>query len=215
MLSKRTVCIVVAVVFMGVAFVSWKLTARGAYESAEYVVLESDGPYEIRDYSDLMMATTNARFKKQGRDGSFMRLFRYISGANELERKVAMTTPVFMRLDSEGVPGRMGFVVPKSLTGKAIPIPSDDTVQITRRIGGDFAVLRFNGNMDAESVAQKEADLQEWIKARGLYAVGEAELAGYDPPWTPGVLRRNEVLIRVGQRLLSLSCNESLELPVK
>ena len=27
---------------------------------------------------------------------------------------------------------------------------------------------------------------------------GEPEIASYDPPWTPGPLRRNEILIRIG-----------------
>ncbi len=83
----------VAAVSVALAYFGWKLTARSAYESAEYTVLESDSPFETREYPDLMMATTNMQFESQGDDGSFMRLFRYISGGNEREQKVAMTIP--------------------------------------------------------------------------------------------------------------------------
>ena len=90
------------IIFAGVVAVfaltyfGWKLTARSAYESAEYTVLDSAGPFETREYPDLMMATTNTQLEVQGGDGSFMRLFQYISGANDGQSKIAMTTPVFM-----------------------------------------------------------------------------------------------------------------------
>jgi len=35
------------------------------------------------------------------------------------------------------------------------------------------------------------------MSEQGLVADGDAEVAGYDPPWTPGPFRRNEVLIRI------------------
>ena len=47
------------VTVVGLAYLGWKVTARGAYESAEYTVLQSDGKFETREYPDLMMATTN------------------------------------------------------------------------------------------------------------------------------------------------------------
>ena len=71
-------------------------TTRAGYESAEYKVIESDGNFEVREYPDLMLVATTTKIDAQGRDGSFMKLFRYISGANESEQKISMTTPVFM-----------------------------------------------------------------------------------------------------------------------
>ena len=34
-------------------FIGWKLTARGNYETAAYEVIESDGPFELRDYPEI------------------------------------------------------------------------------------------------------------------------------------------------------------------
>lgn len=99
----------------GVVFVlyfGWALASRSAYESAAYDLIRSDGQFEVREYSDLVLATTETRFEAQGNDGSFGRLFDYISGDNESNQKVAMTTPVFMEPESENQPGQMGFVVP-------------------------------------------------------------------------------------------------------
>ena len=64
-----------------IVFAGWKLTARGAYESAEYSVVESQGNFEIREYVELLVASTDMEFAQRGEDGSFMRLFKYISGA--------------------------------------------------------------------------------------------------------------------------------------
>jgi hypothetical protein len=194
---KKMIYLCVAVVVVAIAYTGWKLTARGAYESAEYTVLEMDSPFEIREYPDLMMATTSMQMESQGNDGSFMRLFRYIGGANDNEQKVAMTTPVFMESEASDDQGQMGFVIPKQVTDERVPEPSNKDVTVRKRIGGRFAVIRYAGRMNNESVTKAEGQLRDWISERGLVGDGEAESAGYDPPWTPGPFRRNEILIRL------------------
>lgn len=176
----------------------WKLTSRNAYESAAYSVLETDGNIELREYPDLMMATTEMGIGLQGGDGSFGRLFQYISGGNEEKQKVAMTTPVFMEPKSDQSSGQMSFVIPKDVADSTIPHPASDRVKLTNRRGGKFAVIRFAGRVDQEAKEQQESKLQAWLEQRDLEAVGEPEIAGYDPPWTPGPFRRNEILIRIG-----------------
>ena len=63
--------------------------------------------------------------------------------------------------------------------------------------GGRFVVIRFSGVMDTKKADLHEAKAREWIAARGLEAEETAERAGYDAPYIPGFLRRNEVLIRL------------------
>lgn len=196
MTKRRMVFLIVALLLGVLGSVAWKLTARSAYESAEYGVLESDGSFEIREYPDLMLASTGMR-DSRGNDGSFMRLFRYISGANEAEQKVAMTIPVFMEEMEEPSQGRMGFVLPKGVASQGVPAPVGEGVQIRKRGGGRFAVARFAGQLDVASAGAAEKRLRDWAKTKGLNVHDEAEVAGYDPPWTPGPLRRNEVLLRL------------------
>jgi len=193
----KTIYIALPVMFGMVAFCGWKLTARGAYETAEYKVVEADGEFEIREYPELTLVTTPTQFERQGNDGSFMRLFRYISGDNESKQKVAMTTPVFMSPESEDSTGEMSFVIPKSLATQGAPQPTSEEVKMHRRAGGRFAVIRFSGRMNSETMRVAEMKLREWMAKRSLSGAAAAETAGYDPPWTPGLLRRNEVLIRL------------------
>ena len=192
---KKMVYLTIAVALVVIVGVGWRMTARTSYESAAYSVVESDGPVEIREYPDLMLVTTPMR--SQGSDGSFGRLFRFISGGNENDLKVAMTTPVFMKPEGLDTAGQMGFVVAESVSSQRIPNPTDKAVQIKRRDGGRFAVIRFSGRMDEEPIAENEEKLRKWIVAKGLSESDGFEFAGYDPPWTPNPFRRNEILIRL------------------
>ena len=192
------VYLLLAVVVLGAIFVGWKLTSRNGYESAEYSVLESDGDIQLRSYPELMLATTSMGTRIQGDDGSFGRLFQYISGGNEDEQKVSMTTPVFMEPESDQQDGQMSFVIPKTVADANIPEPTSGQVQITKRPAGKFAVIKFSGRMNPDIRNDQQSKLENWIKTNGYTAIGAAEIAGYDPPWTPGPFRRNEILIRVG-----------------
>jgi len=199
MVSKRMIYIFIFVLVIGVAYTGWKLTSRNAYESAEYVVLKSDGAFELREYPDLMLATTDAT-SRQGNGGSFGRLFKYISGGNEDQKKIAMTTPVFMEDESTAASGKMSFVVPKKVADGNIPHPTDQRVRLTQRSGGLFAVIRFAGRENQSMLDDQQRKLEDWIRNEGYERIGEPEFAGYDPPWTLGPLRRNEILIRIRQK---------------
>jgi hypothetical protein len=180
---------------------SWMKFARVGYESAQYRVVESEGVFEVRDYPELTLAATDAKFEQQGRDGSFMKLFRYISGANEEQAKIAMTTPVFMGKQPESSVVQMGFVLPKEVAQAGAPKPSGNQVEIRKRPAGRFAVVRFSGILNAQTAREQESQLRVWMSSKGLHAdesgLPTVETAGYDPPFTPGPLRRNEVLIRL------------------
>ena len=197
MFGKPMLLASIAVVTGVAAYAGWKLTARSAYEAAQYAVIESDGRFETRQYPDLMLAATATEFDAQGEDGSFMRLFRYIDGANAESEKVAMTIPVFMDDATDSERGEMAFVLPGDMPEEAVPTPSSERVRIRQRPGGQFAVVRFSGRLSTESAARAERELREWMQQQGLEGEPHATSAGYDPPWTPGPLRRNEVLIRL------------------
>ena len=195
---KRRVMFLAAIAgLVGLGLTAWTFASRAAYESAEYQVIESDGSIEIREYPELTLVSTETKIDAQGRDGSFMRLFRYISGANEQRQKIAMTTPVFMEGQVGTAAVKMGFVMPKAVAAKGAPEPEGKGITVRKRPSGRYAVIRFSGRLSSQTAKVNETTLREWMRSRGLEGNGEAESAGYDPPFTPGPLRRNEVLIRL------------------
>ena len=167
---------------------------RAGYESAPYKIVRSDGKFQVRDYPALTVVETPMGGSRSGDDGSFMRLFRFITGSNEAKEKIAMTTPVFMSGSESNA--TMAFVMPAKLAGSAVPKPTDGSVRVRELEAGRFAVLRFSGGRNAKKEAQSLGPLQSWMKAQGLKELSSPIYGYFDPPWTPGFLRRNEVMLR-------------------
>ena len=142
---------------------------RAGYASAPYRVVRTDGKVEVRDYPELRLAET-----PMGGD-DFMRLFGYI----------------FMA-EPAGATRTMAFVLPEGLATP--PSPTDSAVDIRRMGPGRFAVLRFRGSRQGPE-GEAAMRLRTWIRTQGLATTGVPTFAYFDPPWTPGFLRRNEVMI--------------------
>jgi hypothetical protein len=171
---------------------------RGGYATPDYKVVERADGLEVRDYPPLVLVGVSALGKK-GDDGAFKRLFRYISGRNESGTKIPMTTPVLMRADGVGSERSMAFVMPAKMGAQEVPKPSDEALRSAVRQAGRYVVLRDSGwwkRRDEERAAER---VKAWAERRGLKVQGEPEVAYYDPPWTLGPLRRNELLWRVGR----------------
>ena len=163
-----------------------------AYESPEYQVVEKDGAFEIRDYPELTLVSTP--MKKRGADGSFMKLFGFISGGNKASEKISMTTPVLMTGAESGI---MSFVVPKAVAAKGAPAPSAPDVSLSPNPPAPYAAHRFSGSGNPGASEAAATKLRAWAVARHLPVSGSPLFAYYNPPWTPWFMRRNEVLIRL------------------
>ena len=61
-----------------------------AYEEANYEVVKKNEVYEIRKYSDRLAIETDT----SNEGNSFRKLFNYISGNNDKNEEIKMTTPV-------------------------------------------------------------------------------------------------------------------------
>ena len=188
-----------------------------AIEEPRFEVLEQDGAFELRDYEPYLVAETRveADFESAG-NLAFQRLFRYISGDNTAQQKIAMTAPVTQsRSDSrgekiqmtapvaqqaDGTGYRVAFIVPAKYTVDTVPKPSDPTVQIRAVPARLVAVWRYSGRWTTANYQEHEAELRREIGVRGLKVTGDPILARYNPPFMPSFLRRNEVLIPVERK---------------
>lgn len=131
---------------------------------------------------------------RDGGDGSFMRLFRFISGGNEAKQKIAMTTPVFM--SGGDTNATIAFVMPAKMKTAEVPEPSDGAVTARELAAGRFAVLRYSGGRNAKKKTESLSRLKTWMEAENLSVLSSPVYGYFDPPWTPAFLRRNEVMLR-------------------
>ena len=134
---------------------------------------------------------------------------RSASTAGATSEKVAMTAPVVQRgplpegSSSGGETTRgvhvVAFVLPAGMTEDSAPIPADPRVRLRTVPASTAAVLRFSGSTSARAFGRRNEELQQSVAAAGLIPVGAPRFARFDPPFTPGFLRRNEVVQDVAE----------------
>jgi len=181
-----------------------------AIEEPRFKVLEKDGSFELREYSAYIVAETRveAGFEDAG-SLAFQRLFRYISGNNVAQQKIAMTAPVTQSGSekikmtapvsqvADGNAYLVAFSLPSTYTLATAPKPLDPTVRIRQVPAQLIACWRYSGRWTESNYRDHEVLLRERINSRELIARGDPVLARYNPPFTPWFMRRNEVLIPV------------------
>lgn len=184
-----------------------------AIEEAAYTVLREDKPFELRQYEAQVLAETIVTGSIEDAGGkAFKRLFRYISGNNRTQQKVAMTspvgqtaagekiamtTPVGQRRATEG--WAVSFMMPARFTLESLPEPEDPRVTLRAVPARTVAAVRYTGFWRKQGYEKNRAALEGWLEEQGLRAAGDPIWAKYDPPFMPWFLRRNEILIPVAE----------------
>ena len=155
------------------------------------------GGTEIRDYPAHTLISVDVRgdFDSVGTRG-FGPLVSYISGNNAGNQSLAMTSPVLQA--PSGVAHTISFVLPEGESLDSAPLPADSRVRVHEVGQRQVAALRFAGGWSETRARAKAQELFEQLTEAGYRPVGEVFYARYDPPWKPGIFRRNEALVEVG-----------------
>jgi DNA gyrase inhibitor GyrI len=186
-------------------------------EQPAYRVVEQQQPFELRDYPALVVAEVRREgSRQQGLSAGFAPLARYIfakeRASNGGERiamtapvvqqalapdaRIAMTAPVTQtRTDDETWAIR--FIMPSQYRLADLPAPADKDLQLTEIPARRVAAVRFSGRTTDALIAEQEQALQQWMDRRGLKPASAPVYAYYNDPFTPGFLRRNEVMIDI------------------
>jgi hypothetical protein len=182
-----------------------------AVEEAKYNVLREEDQFELREYESHILAEilVDGEFEDAGSE-AFGRLFKYISGNNKQQQKVAMTSPVGQEPSSQKIDmtspvsqqeqdGKwiISFMMPASFTLKNTPEPKDVNVSIREVPVRLIAAVRYSGFWSEKNYLSNLAELQDWIANNRLIPVGKPIWARYNPPFMPWFLRRNEILVPV------------------
>ena len=165
----------------------------------EYVVLEKTGELEIRQYPTLIVARTRveADFEEAG-NLAFRRLAGYIFGGNAGDQKISMTAPVTMAPERAGEGAYwISFFMPAEFQLSDLPVPTDDTVEITRLAAAKMAVVAYKGGWSEGKYLKHKERLMTLLADTHWIVSGEPIWARYNSPLRPAFMRSNEVMVVV------------------
>ena len=162
-----------------------------ANEEAKYEVIEKNKIYEIRKYSDRLAVETS----RAGIDSNFRKLFNYISGRNDTQEKIAMTTPVTQVEKNGSI--TMQFYLPSKFNSGNVPNPSREDVRIVNIEGGYYAVVRYSGRASDRNFIKHKEILEKELKNNNISILSPPIRATYDSPFTLPMNRRNEAMFKI------------------
>jgi len=163
-------------------------------EVQRYDVVSKGPGFEIRQYASHVLVTKqmSGTLSAAG-SNAFRYLVGYIGGENAARQQIAMTAPVLQQKQAGGY--EVSFVMPGDM--EDAPAPMREGMEVKKVEGVLMAAKRFSGLASDELFERKGKRLIEDLVAAGYEPVGEVSYARYNGPWTPGPLRRNEVLVAV------------------
>ena len=162
-----------------------------AYEEANYQVMKKNGIYEIRKYSDRLVIETE--ISNQG--NSFRKLFNYISGNNENNEEIKMTTPV-TQVEKKGNM-TMQFYLPLRFNKENTPVPSNSDIKILNIKEGYYAVIKYSGRASDKNFTKHKSILENELKKDNISILSAPIKATYDGPFTLPMNRRNEAMFEI------------------
>ena len=179
-------------------------------ETPKYSVSRKQNEIEIRQYPGYIQAEVIVDEKnyRSAIEKGFNLLAGYIFGNNISRQKIEMTTPVQASRSEKiamttpvTVTGAasftVAFIMPAEYTLETLPQPKDNRVHFTHLPARSIAAIRFSGFFRQETIQKNKQHLSDWLDEQGLETEGDFIVAGYNPPWVPGFLARNEVLIQI------------------
>ena len=179
----------VILIFCTLALLPYSLLM--AYDEPNYEVVQKNEIYEVRKYSDrLAVETINF-----GSENNFRKLFNYISGRNEDNEKIKMTTPV-TQFEKDGNMS-MQFYLPAKFDSKNTPKPIKENVRIVNIEGGYYAVIRYSGRASDKNFIKHKDILLKELKKNNILTLSPPIRATYDSPFTLPMNRRNEAMFKV------------------
>lgn len=179
-------------------------SALASTPEPSYTVVETDGAFEIRDYTAQLAADVSLTGPEATTNTAFRILANYIfkeypTGPIGMTapvtvqetQTIGMTAPVTLAEGQNQI--FMRFFLPERYTSATLPRPEDKRITIVQIPARRVAVVRFNWWLNDSSIAEHEGKLRTWLASQNLKPTSPREVQGYNPPWTLPWWRRNEV----------------------
>jgi len=170
-------------------------------ERQEFKVLQTYKDFELREYLPCVIAEVRVSAEySTASSGAFSSLFNYISQGNKSSQKIAMTAPVItaQKADTpESTEWYVSFVMPSGSTIGHMPDPNDSKVSL-RELEAETCVAKsFRGKATEELSRKMVKELRASAAQVDIALSDETRICRFDPPFKPGFLQYNEIVIPV------------------
>jgi hypothetical protein len=205
-----------AFIALGVIMALWSLWGflGSRVEQADYSVVKKMNGYEIREYPAHIVAQTAVPGSYgESMSKGFRIVAGYIFGGNTKKESIAMTAPVLAQkggktseniamtapvvATAEGDSQIISFGMPRSYTLETLPTPNDPRVKIVMIPAKKYAVMRFSWHRSDARIKRMQEKLLSALVRDKVVVKGSMAYAGYNAPWTPPWMNRNEVLVEI------------------
>lgn len=170
-------------------------------ERQEFKLIHTYPEFETREYAPCVIAEIKVSAQYSAATNSaFNSLFGYISMGNETSKKIPMTAPVISAKRAEQRPTNdwyVSFVMPAGSTLDKLPFPNDPNVILRELPTETCVVSSFRGRATQKMWEKKTAELRAAALVAGIALTDETRIARFDPPFKPGFMRHNEIVIPI------------------
>ena len=211
---KSALMIISVITIISLAiWIAWSLYAIKSLEEPKYTIISKKTSYELRQYSDYIVAEVEVSWNQNDALNNWFRLLAwYIFGWNKASNSIAMTAPVSeTELESTQIAMTVPvsetqtsankrivqFSMPSKYTLDSLPEPNDSRVQLKEIPWYKAAVLSYTWYATEKRVASKKEKLKKLLKENNIEIIWEMTSAQYNPPFSFPLLRRNEMIVRV------------------
>ena len=168
-------------------------------ERQQFKVLRTYDNFELREYLPCVIAEVRVSgLLSTSSSSAFSTLFSYISKGNKLSQKIAMTAPVItaQKADrSDSSERHISFVMPSGSTLGHLPHPSNSQVTL-RELDTETCVAKsFRGKATDELSQKITKELRSSASKANIALSDETRICRFDPPFKPGFLQYNEIVI--------------------
>ena len=165
----------------------------------EFRVIRTYDGFELREYAPCVIAEVRVAAEySTASSAAFGSLFKYISQGNKASQKISMTAPVIVAQrenNSDASEWYVSFVMPAGSTFADMPDPNDPRVTL-RELGKEICVATsFRGRATEELSAKKTAQLRKAAAEVNIALSEEMRICRFDPPFKPGIIQYNEIVI--------------------
>ena len=165
----------------------------------EFRNLQTFSDFEVREYAPCVLAEVKVSAQYTTASSSaFASLFKYISKGNKASEKIAMTAPVIAAQKAAGTESDdwfVSFVMPSGSTFGRLPHPNDPQVVLRELDTETCIALSFRGKATEELSEKKVKELRAAAARENIAVSSETRICRFDPPFKPGFLHYNEIVI--------------------